>query len=94
MDLEPYGVEGKVAMTPGHTQGSISVILDSGDAIIGDLIMGKLLNRGVPSLPIFADDIDQVRESISLLTRLSSRRIFCSHGGPFSVNEVKLSFFS
>jgi glyoxylase-like metal-dependent hydrolase (beta-lactamase superfamily II) len=40
MDLKSFGVEGKVVFTPGHTAGSISVLLNTGEAIVGDLLMG------------------------------------------------------
>ncbi len=41
MPLTGFGIPGKVVYTPGHTAGSISVILDSGDAFIGCLAQNK-----------------------------------------------------
>jgi hydroxyacylglutathione hydrolase len=43
MCLEEFGVKGKVISTPGHTSGSISVILDNGEAIVADLMMGQFV---------------------------------------------------
>ena len=88
MELEPYGLKGKVIHTPGHSIGSVSVVLDNGDAIVGDLIMG----RSSPNLPYFADDLDLVKESIRLITGLSTGSIYCAHGGPFKVKDVKRRF--
>ncbi len=40
-DLSSYGINGKLIHTPGHTNSSISVVLNNGDAIVGDMIVGK-----------------------------------------------------
>jgi hypothetical protein len=37
-DLHPYGVAGKLIHTPGHSLADCCVILESGQAIIGDLV--------------------------------------------------------
>jgi len=87
MDLEPYGLNGRVIHTPRHSIGSVSVVLDNGDAIVGDLIMG----RSSPNWPYFADDL--VKESIRLITGLSTGSIYCAHTGPFDVKDVKYRFF-
>jgi len=39
LSLESYGVRGEVLHTPGHTLGSMSLLLDTGDAFVGDLAM-------------------------------------------------------
>lgn len=41
--LEPYGVKGRVMATPGHTPGSASVILATGEALIGDVLRGSFM---------------------------------------------------
>lgn len=33
--LGPWGISGKVLYTPGHTSGSMSVLLDNGQAFVG-----------------------------------------------------------
>ena len=45
--LVPYGVSGRVIETPGHTAGSVSVLLPGGEAIVGDLLVGDLSRRRV-----------------------------------------------
>jgi hydroxyacylglutathione hydrolase len=39
-DLSEYGINGKVVPLPGHTEGSLAVLLDSGEAFVGDLLRG------------------------------------------------------
>lgn len=82
--LEDYGVSGRVIPTPGHTPGSVSVLLDSGEAIVGDMVIGdflRLLRR--PGLPIVAWDMERNRESIRRFLDLSPRIVYVGHGGPF-----------
>ncbi|PID27478.1 MAG: hypothetical protein CSB55_08820 [Candidatus Cloacimonadota bacterium] len=35
--LSEFGINGKIVFTPGHSSGSVSVILDSGEAFVGDM---------------------------------------------------------
>ena len=45
--LDSFGIPATIHQTPGHTAGSISVVLDDGRAIIGDLLMGGVCWRMV-----------------------------------------------
>lgn len=93
MNLEKYGVKGKVISTPGHTPGSISIVLSSGKIIVGDLIMGGIIRKSHPSYPPFADDIAQIRKNIEQVMHLSPTQIFSGHGGPFDPESILLRFF-
>ncbi len=87
--LDGYGIAGRVIPTPGHTPGSVSVLLDSGEAIVGDAVMGKgmgLLRQ--PGWPIVAWDLERDRESMRQLLALSPSLIYTGHGGPFSPQAV------
>ena len=66
--LEPYGIYGKVLYTPGHSPGSMSLLLDTGDAFVGDLAMNGLPLRIGPGMPAFADDVLALKESWRRLT--------------------------
>lgn len=82
--LDEYGVAGRVIPTPGHTPGSVSVLLDSGEAIVGDMVMGQLmglLHR--PGPPPVAWDLERNWESLRQLLALSPRIVYVGHGGPF-----------
>ena len=43
--LEAYGVDGAVYFTPGHSSGSMSLILRTGEAFVGDLAVNGLPQR-------------------------------------------------
>ncbi len=46
-DLSRFGLEGTILHTPGHTKGSISVVLESNEALVGDLLASGILIGGV-----------------------------------------------
>ena len=87
--LTEYGIPGEVIYTPGHSPGSVSVLLETGDAFVGDMAMNKFPLRIFPGLPIFAEDIAQVRESWNILLNAGAKTIYPSHGEPFSADIIK-----
>jgi glyoxylase-like metal-dependent hydrolase (beta-lactamase superfamily II) len=90
--LEPYGVAGEAIHTPGHTPGAVSVVLDDGAAIVGDMVMGQLMGfLPRPGKPIVAWDLERNRESVRKLMARSPRIIYTAHGGPFQAEELSKS---
>ena len=89
MSLQEYGIPGRILHTPGHTLGSVSVLLDSGDAFVGDLAMNKLPLRVTPGLPIFAEDNAAVIESWRLLLEEGARVVYPAHGKPFPAEVMR-----
>jgi hydroxyacylglutathione hydrolase len=90
MSLAPYGIPGRVVYTPGHTRGSISVLLDSGDAIVGDMAMNGVFTTR-PSLAILMDNPDDlvlVQRSWCMLRAAGARTIYPGHGSPFEIGEL------
>ena len=84
LSLAEYGIPGRVLHTPGHSSGSVSVLLETGDAFVGDLAMNQFPLRFSPGLPIFAEDLQKVRESWKLLLDQGAETIYPAHGKPFS----------
>jgi glyoxylase-like metal-dependent hydrolase (beta-lactamase superfamily II) len=96
MDLRPYGLAGQVIATPGHTAGSVSVVLDTGEALAGDLLvggyLGGLLSPHVPGYPYFAEDLAALRDSIRKLLSFSPSRVYVGHGGPLNGADIRRRF--
>jgi hydroxyacylglutathione hydrolase len=88
--LEEYGIAGRIIPTPGHTRGSVSVILDNGDAFVGCMAQNRLPFTLYPQLPIFADQIELFPDSWSFLASQGAKRIYPSHGGPFPISRMHL----
>jgi hydroxyacylglutathione hydrolase len=89
LDLAPYGVDGSVESTPGHTPGSVTVYLSNDEAVIGDLLRGSLTSHGTPRYPFVAEDLAEVRRSIGRLLDRKPTKIWTSHGGPLETDAVR-----
>ena len=76
LDLGPYGLAGRVMHMPGHSPGSVTVLLDSGEAFVGDSAMNGLPFCRKPSLPIFADDVLLLKESWRRLLALGVTTVY------------------
>jgi glyoxylase-like metal-dependent hydrolase (beta-lactamase superfamily II) len=87
--LTEFGISGKIIYTPGHSPGSVSVLLDTGDAFVGDLAMSSFPLRLSPGLPIFADDIKEVKNSLKLLLDKGATTIYPAHGKSFSAELIR-----
>jgi glyoxylase-like metal-dependent hydrolase (beta-lactamase superfamily II) len=88
MSLEPFGVAAAVVPTPGHTPGSLSLVLPDNSAIIGDLLMGSFVFPRKPKKPFFATDMQAVRASCEELLARGIERFYPGHGGPFNAQAV------
>lgn len=88
--LEDYGIPGKVIYTPGHSSGSVSVLLETGDVFVGDLAMNKFPLSLRPGLPFLAEDLTKVKESWKMLLEKGVKMIYPAHGKPFSADKVNI----
>lgn len=91
ISLVEYGIPGKVVYTPGHSWGSVSVLLDSGEAFVGDLAMNMFPMRLTPGLPIFGDDILIVKKSWQKLMDMGAKMVYPAHGKPFPIERLAFS---
>ena len=93
LDLNDYGVAGVVGHTPGHTEGSISVDLDSNDALVGDLVASGILLGGLMRThrairPPFEDDPHTTGLTLMKMVDSGVQRFHLGHGGPLPSAEV------
>ena len=79
-DLMHLGIQGEIIETPGHSEDSVSLVLDSGLAFTGDLHPLDLVQD---------EDRPTTCQSWKKLVQLNARRIFPSHGNPFEMEEIK-----
>ncbi len=94
MDINRFGVPGFVKHTPGHTAGSITVELNTKDAMVGDLIASGILIGGIVRTqhairPPFEDNPHMVAIELQRLIDSGMERFYMGHGGPLKTNEVQ-----
>ena len=74
--LSAYGLDGIVVHTPGHTPGSISLLVENRIAFVGDL----LSNTGWPHPQrLYAADWSLVARSLARLQALEPEWIYTGH---------------
>ena len=86
--LEEFGISGKIIYTPGHTYGSVSVLLDSGEAFVGCLVHNRFPLVLRPGLPIFALDMELLKESLRKVINRGARILYPGHGKPVPVEAI------
>jgi glyoxylase-like metal-dependent hydrolase (beta-lactamase superfamily II) len=85
--LADLGVEGMLIPTPGHTPGSLSLVMDGGDAFVGDLC-SRLLPFGSP-LPPFGSDRETIAAGWRRVLTAGARTIYPGHGRPFPAEDLR-----
>ena len=87
--LAEFGIKGRVIHTPGHTAGSVSVILDGGEAIVGDLAMNGFPMRRGAGMPIFGNSEREIKQSWKKLLDAGACVIYPGHGDPFPASQLR-----
>jgi hydroxyacylglutathione hydrolase len=95
VSLAPWGIDGKVVLMPGHTPGSLVVILSNEEAFVGDMMLGGILGlvfTSSPSEHYYNADRGTNRQNIETLIHMGIRRFYLGHGGPVSREDVIQAF--
>ena len=78
--LKEVGITGKIIHTPGHSDDSISLLLDDGSLFVGDLnpLYELELHKGT-----------QIEESWNKLLSLDPKKVYYGHAKSAEINSVK-----
>ena len=92
-NLHEWGISGKVIHTPGHTPGSLSVILENGEAIIMDMLASGILLGGIMfksrvKHPPFHDDLNELKKSFDKVLNEKGDLYYLGHGGPVDRAQI------
>ena len=94
--LRQLGIAADIVHTPGHTPGSISIVADDSQAIIGDVLMGGVLGGKFlaqrPAYHYYVTSMDELRASITSLLETKTQTFYVGHGGPLSRHSVAAWF--
>ncbi|WP_423148576.1 MBL fold metallo-hydrolase [Rubrolithibacter danxiaensis] len=93
-DLHSFGIKGKIIHTPGHTKGSLSIVLENGEAIIMDLASAGIFLGGIAfhsrmKHPPFHDDRKAVKQSILRILAMNTGKFYLGHGNPVNRKLLK-----
>lgn len=90
-DLQAFGFTGRVIHTPGHTHGSMVVLLKNGELFAGDTLFGL---EGKQHFPPFAEDLPALIRSWEKIRELNVKTIYPAHGLYFSFEDFMAEYES
>ncbi len=93
VDLAALGLAGRAVSVPGHTPGSISVVLNDGRAFAGDMLAGGYFGGALfanrASEHYFHGDSARNYQSLRALLDLGAHTFYIGHGGPLPRRSVE-----
>jgi glyoxylase-like metal-dependent hydrolase (beta-lactamase superfamily II) len=84
-ELSSLGFPGYAIHTPGHTEGSISLVV-GGSVLVGDVARGGLV--GGAAYHLFVEDLTAIRQSIARLLRTRAGLFYPGHFSPFTSAQL------
>ncbi len=85
-DFAESGFNAYLMHTPGHTAGSLSLIVDNEVALVGDTLVGHLKGHNCPA---FADNPDQLVDSWTRLLDTGCQVFLPTHGREISRDDMQ-----
>ncbi len=79
-----YGFDATVLSIPGHSKGSIGILMSGGDLVCGDLYD----NTSGPVLHPIMDDPNAANASVEKLKGFVITKIYPGHGEPFAMEQI------
>ncbi|MCL2162786.1 MAG: MBL fold metallo-hydrolase [Oscillospiraceae bacterium] len=76
--LDDYGVPATVIELPGHTKGSIGVLVEDADVIVGDALMNMVYPT---KSPLYCDK-ENMKTSAAKISALGDVMVYFGHGKP------------
>ncbi|HEY5524760.1 MAG TPA: MBL fold metallo-hydrolase, partial [Clostridium sp.] len=84
--LNRFGLDGKIIHIPGHTKGSIGILLNDNELIAGDTFMNIIY----PTEALIVEDIDMLKKSVRKLSLLDLKLLYPVHGKEIRSIKVTL----
>ena len=82
--LESIGIAGEILHTPGHSDDSVSLLLDDGSVFTGDLTAPQYIGLENPEI---------VKRSWRLLRERGAKRVYPGHGPVRPMDDFSISWF-
>jgi hydroxyacylglutathione hydrolase len=88
MSLDQYGLDGRLVATPGHSPGSMSLILEDGQALVGDTVFNPYPFNLGPIMPPFYSDRERLLQTWEHLISLGLKKFFPGHGPALDLERL------
>jgi glyoxylase-like metal-dependent hydrolase (beta-lactamase superfamily II) len=96
LDLYTVGIRGQAIPMPGHTPGSLVVLLDDGRAFVGDMMAGGCIGGAIgphrAGEHYFHADHARNLENIKAVLKRPIKMFYLGHGGPVTRESVIAAF--
>lgn len=96
LDLNQYGIAGRAIQMPGHTPGSLVIVLDDGRAFVGDMMLGGWMGGEMfadkAGEHYFQDDLALNHANIAAMLKQPINTFYLGHGGPVTRASVLKGF--
>lgn len=86
--LRDIGISGKILCAPGHTNDSISIVLDDGRAFIGDIAIDFPKFLGTYYRAVLIENEAQMLKSWQKIIDAGAKTIYPAHGPSFKVEGL------
>ncbi len=87
--LDDLGFPSALVHTPGHSDGSISLLFDDGNLFAGDLAITQPLPGLWRHMPIYGTSIEAVKKTWRVMIDRGARHIYPGHGRDFPASELE-----
>lgn len=77
-NLSEYGIDAKVMELPGHTKGSIGIMVENDKLFVGDALM----NMFYPTVAMLYVDEREMLATAEYISKLGEKTIYFGHGKP------------
>lgn len=88
--LDEFGMDAVVVALPGHTKGSLGLLVDGKNFIVGDAMFNILK----PTHARIYEELEPMLDSIVAISKSGCKTVFPGHGKPFSAGEYFQSIVS
>jgi len=88
-NLQAYGIDGYVLPTPGHTAGSLSVVIEKNHAVVGDTLFNIFKHSCYPP---YANDQTRLLRSWKALLETGCEHFYPGHGKPFTRERLQKTY--
>lgn len=83
-NLLQYSFHCKILHLPGHTLGSIGILTESGDIIVGDTLANIKKSIAAPN----AANFEMLAKSINRLKTMDIKTVYPGHDAPFESSNI------